>query len=1281
MSFFDLFKIKTSETNVEKGNNVKENSQLEEEENILVFNYNNSDIDNDYEAYSDSFIFTGVDNNNNNDNDEILGIDKNTILNIQSDATITLEDGFSISVSDYINHILSQNVGFKTEEEYQEYIIDKLSANLEEMKATYQTQEDSDGFFSNLYDGAKELLGLGTSSSDVEDSISQYETIINALTQAMNGKGDMSFEEAYEYYTGTSFSTEKIDNYINASNMYSAIMVGLQYDDEYLEKFENGTGISADEVMKSYAQCQLDTFGESSNVKDIVDTYSQDQESYSDKLSSIISTVGLTCTVVGAITSFFFPPAGIALMNAGKGIALAGMFVDNAIDLVDNATDKEGLTKEELGNLALETGVEAVSYISGRKIGGFTNGLNDLVSSKAVEAGAGKIASYIAGQTAETVADTVLSLGADYAITQGQSLITTGEFMDSDEYWSLDRFLGEGKNQLIGILTGLSSSKISAYQQSVITTAQNKINSGDIEGAKSYLKKSGMKMSDSSFDDFTKSVQEVDLQVKTQTTETIDIDETKVQTEQTLAKTETLKLEAGNTDTDADGTANKNQTIVFLGKEYELDKEFLSHFRDENNNIDTQKFCQSGGITRKFSLVGITKNLQSWSEIKTSNPEKYNLLSDVLKNITIHNKTAEGVSGEYKTNFLNELAQTDEVLLKTIIENNITIDIYDDNSLYGRYQLNAETGKLEYETISHAAYSGGANKVIFSERCKNGEIIVNGGIIQKTFQSIAHEFGHAYDYKTSSKELGLQGEVWGNDDTTKNADNSTNNKYFRFSDLISHSKEFDEAITKDLTRIIEIDDGKTFDELLQDNHFAYYFGKQGKTWDDTSGRKELFAQMVSYATTGKVSDSVFSERVEELFPTMLEFTKNVLNGEDVQSGIFKFSDSKLSPGENQQLSSNAVELNATYKEHIGEVEAETKSRFSDLKTVKDENITARAKGDKSIFEKLASKFNAQKLTSTDIADCSKAIGDAYGTRIQMNSIDTEAAKTTIVKALTGKNIEYNDFVEYVTNVKYDEQTKKYVNSNTGIAVDQDLAIRIESIKYSILDTLKAEQSGEVVNRIIDIINNADPNNPPVITELNNYGSAISSYFTDAQLQKIANAYKDKYKKQLDIVTKLDTKNLPEGKYSIDDEYVSKVVNKNAIYTDKGAEKASGYTSSQMNTKHKLSDGTVGNGELQIRGTEVNAFADVEHIPYDIRQGKIKENDTKYSGIYSLIKGMNASTYKAYNEYLTAVYDSLRLKELGIPVTNEPKIETYLKNSGLSDNQLELLSRTGLEKLH
>ena len=69
---------------------------------------------------------------------------------------------------------------------------------------------------------------------------------------------------------------------------------------------------------------------------------------------------------------------------------------------------------------------------------------------------------------------------------------------------------------------------------------------------------------------------------------------------------------------------------------------------------------------------------------------------------------------------------------------------------------------------------------------------------------------------------------------------------------------------------------------------------------------------------------------------------------------------------------------------------------------------------------------------------------------------------------------------------------------------------------------------------------------------------------------------------------------------------------------KKAVKDSGYTSTQMNTKHNLKSGQTGNGELQIRGTEVNGFADVEHIPYDIRTGKIPFDDPKYSSIYKKI---------------------------------------------------------------
>lgn len=460
-----------------------------------------------------------LNNNNNISRPNALGLNKETIASVNSNSQIPIGDGSTISVNDYINNLLSQKVGFKTKEEYQTFVLDKFTSHLNEMKSTYQAQEKDNGFISKLYDGAKELLGLGTSSKDAENSINKYEQMVQGLTDAINGKSDMTFEQAWEHYTGTPFSTEKIDNYIETSNMYSAVMVGCQYDENYLKNFEKTTGKSVNDVMKNYAQCQLDTFGEISEVKNVVDSYAKDQQTYSDKLSSIISTAGLACTVVGAVTTFFCPPVGIALMNASRGIALTGMFIDNAIDLVDNATDSDGLTKDEIKNLALETGVEGISYIAGRKIGKFTNGLNSVVSSKVAQAGASKVTSYIAGQAAETVVDTALSLGADYAIAQGQSLITTGEFMDSKDYWSLDRFLGEGKNQLIGILTGLSSVKVSAYQQGVIKTAQEMVLSGDTDGAKTYLKKSGMKMNDTDFEGFVKNVQEVETQVKVQTSE------------------------------------------------------------------------------------------------------------------------------------------------------------------------------------------------------------------------------------------------------------------------------------------------------------------------------------------------------------------------------------------------------------------------------------------------------------------------------------------------------------------------------------------------------------------------------------------------------------------------------------------------------------------------------------------------------------------------------------------------------------------------------------------
>ena len=577
-------------------------------DNVLVTNASVNTLDAGGGSNSLSIEETDIENIKTNKNDTIVNdnnyidIDKDIILGIESDSQIMLEDGTSISVSDYTDYMLSQEVGFETEKEYQEYVLQAMSANLESIKSTFNTQEASDGVVSEGYNLLKELTGLGITNDEIQTLIAEQEAMIEGLTAALNGESSMTFEEAYEYYTGTTYSKEKIDKYMEVSQIYSAVMVGCQYDEDYIDKFEEATGKSIEDISKEYALCQMETFGRSTGIQDLVEKYAEDQNSFADKLSMAISTVGITCIVAGAVVSFVFPPAapvGIALMTAGKYISLSGMFVDNAMDLVNDSTDSDGLTKEEIGDIALETGVEAVSYMAGRGIGKLTSGVvNPFVTNKAASAGIGKVGQYVLGQTAETTADAALSLGTDFVIAQGQSIITTGQFMDADDYWSMDRLLGEGKNQLIGILTGLSSSKVNAYQQGIISTAQGKILSSDIEGAKDYLRSTGMKMSDSDFDGFVEQVRIVDSESKTAVgTEThpkgitSEVEETSVLRTDSTDKLEAKSLETeaySETRTDASETTApvspyKNLITKIDGKLYLEDMEMTDY--DEATGI------------------------------------------------------------------------------------------------------------------------------------------------------------------------------------------------------------------------------------------------------------------------------------------------------------------------------------------------------------------------------------------------------------------------------------------------------------------------------------------------------------------------------------------------------------------------------------------------------------------------------------------------------------------------------------------------------------------------
>ena len=456
----DIEKLETGYGNDTVVLNDSEVESLKTKGGIDSISSNNTEITKDDLAKKDLKV---------EDGNYLDDFDVSKMPEVESDEVITLESGERVNVSDYIPLITQQKVGFETQEEYQQYAIQAISDNLESMKEIFQAQNDSDGVVANGFDTLKELSNIGISSEDVNEVIAEQEEIINNLTQAMNGESEMSFEETYEKYTGSEFSTEKIDKYMELSNIASAINSGCYYDKDYADKLEEATGKSVDEINQEFALCQNEVLGKSQALQNLVEDYSASQEGFADKLSSIISTSGMVCIAVGAVVSFIPGGAaiGVPLMAVGKNVALGGMLVDNAIDLVDYSTDKDGLTGDEVKNLALETGVELVSYGTGRAIGYGTNALNSLVSSKAAEAGIGQAGSYILGQSAETLADTALSLTADYTIAQGQSLITTGELMDGDDYWSSDRFLGEGQNQLMGILTGLSSAKVNAYSKDI----------------------------------------------------------------------------------------------------------------------------------------------------------------------------------------------------------------------------------------------------------------------------------------------------------------------------------------------------------------------------------------------------------------------------------------------------------------------------------------------------------------------------------------------------------------------------------------------------------------------------------------------------------------------------------------------------------------------------------------------------------------------------------------------------------------------------------------------
>ena len=115
-------------------------------------------------------------------------------------------------------------------------------------------------------------------------------------------------------------------------------------------------------------------------------------------------------------------------------------------------------------------------------------------------------------------------------------------------------------------------------------------------------------------------------------------------------------------------------------------------------------------------------------------------------------------------------------------------------------------------------------------------------------------------------------------------------------------------------------------------------------------------------------------------------------------------------------------------------------------------------------------------------------------------------------------------------------------------------------------------------------------------------------------------------------------------------------------------KSSGYTALQMNLKYK--DGTT--IEWQTRGSDVDEFAEAEHIMYDSRQDKDVTGGREilkslYKPYVDIIKNLTNDEFNEHMVYLTEYYKQLRLKELGfdyeLPKLN-PKFDSRISAEGL-----------------
>ncbi len=327
----------------------------------------------------------------------------------------------------------------------------------------------------------------------------------------------------------------------------------------------------------------------------------------------------------------------------------------------------------------------------------------------------------------------------------------------------------------------------------------------------------------------------------------------------------------------------------------------------------------------------------------------------------------------------------------------------------------------------------------------------------------------------------------------------------------------------------------------------------------------------------------------------------------------------------------------------------------------------RPKGFNSTRDKLNDKIAKQSAASFD--DVNAFIADGVGTRAVFNSL----TKNQALKVLKDGGLSTDD-IKILKNLWTNTDYSTLSEAQTS------LLIRANNI-------LAEAQTQEFVDRLAKALSN----NEISMTEINNYAAQDGyAYFTERQIKQLRDAWLESSDAengaQLKVVTKLSKDSELAAELGFDDEYIKSIGEKSS--------KPSGYTACHTNFVYK--NGAFGEG--QLRGTEIQQFAEYEHFPYDIKKGKstvdkkiveltregnvdVANQLIEYQNLVSKIVE-DENIYGQYDNYLKEVYNYLRKKELGILdiLGDKAPAEPVLNLDSLSAYQNELLSKNCLEAL-